>query len=217
MVPKASTVAPGGLVAAYSFDEAGGSEVFDASGNANNGTISGAARVSGRFGNALQFNGNNAWVTIADSDSLDLTDGMTLEAWVRPTTSSDAWETVVLKESASGLAYALYANSDAKRPVGSANTGSDHNLYGAETLPANQWTHLATTYDGTTQRLYVNGIEIANAPQSGDLELSDGNLRIGGNNSWLDEFFTGYIDEVRIYNRAIESHEIAHDMISAIE
>ena len=75
------TAAPAGLVAAYAFDESSGSTVADASGNGNNGTISGATRVAGgRHGGALSFDGVDDMVTVADAASLDLTSGMTLEA-----------------------------------------------------------------------------------------------------------------------------------------
>ena len=60
--------------------------VSDVSGNGNNGTISGATWTSsGKYGNALMFNGTSALVTVHDSVSLQLTAGMTLEAWVYPT------------------------------------------------------------------------------------------------------------------------------------
>src|SRR5207244_2077070 len=76
---------PSGLVAAYSFNEGSGTTVGDASGNGNNGTVSNTSwSVSGKHGGALSFNGSNAWVTVPDSNSLDLTGGMTLEAWVDP-------------------------------------------------------------------------------------------------------------------------------------
>ena len=73
-------------MAAYGFDEGTGTAVGDASGNGNNGTI-GTRRGprSGKFGQALTFNGTNARVTVNDANSLDLTGGMTLEAWVYPT------------------------------------------------------------------------------------------------------------------------------------
>src|SRR5439155_26115950 len=86
------------LVAAYGFNEEAGTAVLDSSGNGNAGTISGAARTTaGKYGGALSFNGTDSWVTVADADSLDLTGGMTLEAWVYPT-NIDGWECVVLKE-----------------------------------------------------------------------------------------------------------------------
>ena len=87
-----------GLVAAYSFDSGSGSVLSDVSGNRRNGTISGAVWTSaGRSGGALSFDGVNDLVTVADAASLDLTKGMTLEAWVRPT-AMGSWRTVVTKE-----------------------------------------------------------------------------------------------------------------------
>jgi hypothetical protein len=78
-----------GLVAAYGFNEGSGTTVIDASGNGNTGTISGASWVtSGKYGTALSFNGTNNWVTIPDNASLDLTTGMTVEAWVNPNSLS---------------------------------------------------------------------------------------------------------------------------------
>src|SRR5713101_8163184 len=77
---------PPGLVAAYSFNEGTGTTVADSSGNSNTGTITGATwTTQGKFGNALVFNGTSALITITDSASLQLTTGMTLEAWVYPT------------------------------------------------------------------------------------------------------------------------------------
>ena len=74
-----------GLVAAYSFDEGTGTTVADLSGNGNTGSIVNASWTSaGKYGNALVFNGTNSWVMINDSVSLNLTTGMTLEAWVNP-------------------------------------------------------------------------------------------------------------------------------------
>ena len=87
-----------GLVAAYSFDEGSGTTVHDASGNGNNGTIGGATwTTSGKYGNALVFNGVSALVTINNSASLQLSTAMTLEAWVNPTVVSSIWQDVIYK------------------------------------------------------------------------------------------------------------------------
>src|SRR5262249_41448197 len=83
-VPRAGNP---GLVAAYGFDEASGSSVVDGSGNGHTGSFVNANRVAaGKFGGALQFNGTSSVVTVPDSASLRLSSGMTLEAWVDPTT-----------------------------------------------------------------------------------------------------------------------------------
>lgn len=212
-------VQPVGLVAAFSFDEADGTTANDGSGNGHVGTIQGAVRVAGIRAGALQFDGVDDWVTVPDAASLDLTAGMTLEAWVNPTAMT-GWETVLMKEhGVEDFAYVLYAHDGgalaggAPVPSGSVRTSAGHQtLRGPSELPAGTWTHLATTYDGVTQRLFVNGVQVASREQSGDITVSGGVLRIGGNGSFAGEFFEGLIDEVRVYNRALDASEIAADM-----
>ncbi len=200
-----------GLVAAYGFSEGSGTLVADLSGNANHGTISGATwTASGRFGSALSFNGLNSWVTVNDANSLDLTTGMTLEAWVNPRTLS-SWREVVFKERTGGLSYALYANTAGNRPAGYIRLSSDVGLSGTLQLPVNSWTHLAVTYDGVTLRLFVNGTQVGSRAVAGSIPASTSPLRMGGNAVW-GEYFDGLIDEVRVYNRALTQAEIQNDM-----
>ena len=203
----------GGLVAAYGFNEGSGATVADASGNGNTGTVSGAAWVTaGKYGGALSFNGTNSWVTVPDNASLDLTTGMTVEAWVDPS-SLNGWEAVALKERPNGLSYALY-NSDntSKPPAGYINTGgSDINATGAANLPLNTWSYVATTYNGTSLNLYVNGALVTSRAASGSIVEQGGVLRIGGDSIW-GEYFKGLIDEVRVYNVALNQSQVQTDM-----
>src|SRR5262245_61431835 len=102
-----ATAAPG-AVAAYSMDQGAGTTLPDVTGTGNNGTLAGQTWITGgRFGGALNFNGNI--VTVPDSSSLDLST-MTLEAWVRPSALGGSWRTALLKEAPGGLAYSLYAH-----------------------------------------------------------------------------------------------------------
>jgi hypothetical protein len=216
-----------GPVLTLSFNEASGTTAVDGSGNNNNGTIAGATRVTGQtgFGGALQFNGSSSIVNIAHSASLALTNGMTLEAWVNPsanagTSVNDGWRTVIMKErSTTGLAYGLYGNdgdSNPSRPAGYIrNNGTDVEAANGPAVPIGVWTHLAVTYDGTTLRLYVNGVLRNSVAASGGIAASTAPLRIGGNTVFSvpgTEYFAGLIDEVRIYNRALSAAEITADM-----
>jgi hypothetical protein len=212
-----TVAAPGSnLVAAYSFNEGSGSTLTDRSGRGHTGSISGATwTTSGQYGGALSFDGVNDWVTVSDSAALDLTTGMTLEAWVYPTSVS-SWRTVIMKQRTGGLAYALYAASSSMRPAGWGTiAGSQIGVSGPSTLPLNTWTHLATTFDGTTLRIFVNGNEVATRTQAGSITTSSSVLRIGGNSVW-GRYFRGRIDEIRIYNRALAPSEIQADMKAPI-
>ena len=203
---------PAGLVAGYGFDEGTGTTATDSSGRGNTGTLAnGAGWALGRFGTAATVDGVNDWVTVPDSASLDLTTAMTLEAWVMPTVST-GWRSVIFKEGSSDLVYGMYASTNANRPTGEASIGgSVRSAAGTAQLPANAWTHLAATYDGTTLRLYVNGVQVGTQSVSGTIAVSNGALRIGGNNLF-PEWFAGRIDEVRVYNRALTAGEIQTDM-----
>jgi hypothetical protein len=207
-----------GLVLAFGFNESAGTTATDTSGNGHVGAVREAQFVPGRFGNALSFDGVNDWVTVADANSLDLSAGMTLEAWVRPTVNS-GWHTIMLKEAGSNMSYEMYSNNpDVTRPAAffTAAGGGLRNLNGAAPVAVNAWTHLAFTYDGTTMRLYVNGVLARSALRAGPIRTSTGVLHIGGNQVWGGEFFNGLIDEVRIYNRALSPAEIEADMLTPI-
>ncbi len=205
----------GGLVAAYGFEEGVGTSTADSSGNGHTGTISGAAwSALGRFGNALSFDGVNDWATANATSSLNLTTGMTLEAWVFPTSTTGVRD-VLIKESPNVDIYNLYARNGAGLPESNVFVSGTNRTAQGSTLPANQWTHVAGTYDGSTLRLFINGIQVASTPVTGSIATSTGPLRIGGNSLW-GEFFQGRIDEIRIYNRALSGAEIQADMNTSV-
>ena len=212
LVAAPATAVAQAPVAAYGFGEGAGTAVADASGTGNHGTASGTTWAAmGRYGTALSFSGTTGWVTVPDSASLDLTTGMTLEAWVNPVQVSGGWRTVIFKQSTNGIAYSLFGANGSARPTGQVFIGGEQNAASTSSLPLNAWSHLATTYDGTTLRLYVNGTQVASKAQTGPAPVTTGVLRIGGNSIW-GEYFRGLIDEVRIYNRALAAAEIQSDM-----
>ena len=176
---------PAGLVGAWAFDETSGAAVTDASSAGNPGTISGALRTtSGRFGGALTFDGSNDWVTVPDAASLRLTTGMTASAWVNPTALGGTWRTVIFKERAGGISYGLYGNDDAGRPSVHVSTPFEVSTRAPAALGVGVWTHLATTYDGATLRIFVNGVQVASRALTGAIVNDAGPLRIGANGVW---------------------------------
>jgi hypothetical protein len=210
-------VAAPSLVAAYGFNETSGSSVNDTSTYGNQGTISGATRISGgRFGRGLSFDGVNDSVTVADAPSLDLSGAMTVEGWVFPTSLAFNERPLVHKENADGHSvYDLYANSSLRRPSSDVLVSSRAQALGTAQLALNVWTHLAATYDGASLKLYVNGSLVATRAATGSIVQSAGPLRIGSANA-IGAWFRGRIDEVRVYNRALSAQEIGTDMQTPI-
>ena len=126
------------------------------------------------------------------------------------------WQTLLVKERPGELVYGLYANTDANRPQSQVTIGNVARLLQRnDDRPGGLWTHLAATYDGTTERLYANGTQVAQLAVSGAIATSASPLKIGGNAIW-GEWFNGLIDEVRVYNRALTPTEITADMNTAI-
>jgi Concanavalin A-like lectin/glucanases superfamily/Chitobiase/beta-hexosaminidase C-terminal domain/IPT/TIG domain/Fibronectin type III domain len=205
-----------GLVAAYDFNAGSGTTVADASGNGNTGTIMNATwTTSGKYGGALSFNGTNAQVLINDAASLHLTTGVTLEAWVNPSSAPTGWQDVIYKALDNYYLEAGSTNSN-KPGAGVLLTSSAEPLaYGTAQLAASTWTHLAMTYDGTTLKMYVNGVLASSTAQSGTITTSTNALQIGGDTTY-GQYFKGLIDEVRVYNIALTQAQIQTDMATAL-
>jgi hypothetical protein len=152
-------------------------------------------------------------VTVADAPSLDLSNGMTLEAWVYPTVALTGWTAVVDKDIDR---YYLMGSSDIDVPAIGGTFGTTNvNLRGVAPLAVNTWTHLAATYDRTHIRLYVDGVEVASIAQTAAISTSTAVLTIGAD--FYGEYFTGLIDEVRVYDRALTASEIQTDSARPIE
>ena len=204
-------------LAAYSFDEAEGEVAKDLFGE-HDGALEGAQWFdNGRFGSALAFDGENDCVTVADATALELSEELTLEAWVKPRSLSDL--PILYKDSWGNAAYALligvytYGN-----PEGLIGEGVEEveTVIGPEDVEEDIWTHLAFTYDGAHMRIYVNGVLVETEPQSTGPPTGEGALSIGCNHLY-PENFEGLIDEVRLYDRALDAGEIATDKATPVE
>jgi hypothetical protein len=212
-----------GPVAAYSFDEGTGSTVADTTGDGHTATIEGAKWARGRYGDGLEFKGSeHNVVKIPASSELNFEEEFTLEAWVRPASSTDKLAPIVGKTTGGGsgsksLSYYLYAGNSESKPYGEVQhvLGTGKKATASSAPPGATWTHLALTYDGAVERLYVNGIQVAETAAEAPVTTT-GELQIGAETEH-GEWFSGRIDEVRIYNRALNGAEVAADMEAPIQ
>ncbi|MFH1726042.1 MAG: LamG domain-containing protein [Elusimicrobiota bacterium] len=187
---------PAGMVSLWSFDEGDGAVVYDSIGG-NHGTVSGAVRTSGMVGGALDFPGKQftleSWINVTRYDG----DERTILAKMGWTHTS--WWSYNMQVRSYGALYADFFNENGTRfplssPSGSIRTGA--------------WQHVAATYDGAVLRLYIDGAEAASREAYGDLRRNDYPLSIGRLRSGDPNTFSGLIDEVAVYDRALAPEEL---------
>ncbi len=192
----------------WHFDEDSGTTVTDSSGNGNTGTYygetfndgtlkNGPQWVDGKFGKALSFDGVDDYVDCGNDSSLNLDNEVTVEAWIKPIAVPSSGEGLASKADLSyGLTY--YGNGQ----VYFYTYSGSH--FSTTSLPTGEWSHVVGTYDGTTRRLYVNGVLKDEDNDPGLSLSSSAKFKIG----YYSGYFNGLIDEVRIYNRALSEAEI---------
>ena len=199
-----------GLVGSWHFDEGSGTTACDTSGNDNDGTINGATWVNdGKFGKALSFDGADDYVEVKDSDSLDITNAITIMAWVKLDSLDKEQQIVRKSRDDTGEAYEIFINDTNRVFFGIRDSsGTEEYVYPTDTLTTGTWYHIVGTYDKQNLKLYLNGNEIGSEPSTITIDVSSRNLIIGCGDKGT-RYFHGTIDEVRIYNRALSEGEIS--------
>jgi len=198
---------PGSIVGLWHLDEGIESTASDSSGAGNDGTLSG-----GKFGNALSFDGAGDYVEVGDDSTLDITDGITLEAWIYPD-AVNGYRTVVAKREGNLANYALRLQNgklDFYYSGPAADGGTDWHAWqtSSAVISTGSWYHVAVafTFDsGGSITAYVNGAAV-----SGSWYADDGTDPATPNSYALtigmgppgSQYFDGLIDEVRISNVA---------------
>jgi chitodextrinase len=211
--------ATNGLVAAYGFDEGAGTTIADSSGAGRGGTAVNLEWIAGRYGSGLYFFDTGDKVVLPPLGTF-YKRAFTYEAWVKRSTrhfvgGKDMAIVGTWLGTQNGGSMLWVDHVNGKYAV-TFNKGIENYLVSSFGPVRDTWQHVAATYDGTTARVYVDGVAVAS-------RLFSGNA--GDSNTWLigsygtaqfGTFFDGTIDEVRIYDRALTGAEIQADMADPI-
>ncbi len=193
----AAVPVPSGLVAWWTGD----GTVLDANGSSNGILEGGATYAPGKVGQAFKFDGIDDRVRIPNNPTLNALSSFTIEAWVL---SNDSPQQAIASNDS-------FIFLDAGKPGVQLNDASKTpfaGLTGASTITIGQWTHVAATYDTTALKLYFNGaldgevnVDTNRVMRSSTDDLFFGSLL-------TQQYFSGLIDEVSLYSRALSAGEI---------
>ncbi len=208
-----------GLVGYWKFNEysGAGATLVDSSGASNDltamlygggNTSTDSAHVTGKFGHGFSFDGGDDRLRGFTTTSVNPTTAITLSSWVNTTTISGAAE-IINKKTDSGLnGYRLRRSGATIVFEYSDGTTAQIQTTTGVVLTANAWYHVAATYDGKFARIYVNGVEVTNAAHTGTIANNVGFLYVGAYQNLNAYWWSGTLDETRIYNRALSATEV---------
>ena len=205
------------LVVSLGFDEGSGTVASDSSALDNNADLmNGATWGSGRIGGGLAVDGVNDFAAVPNSASLQgFTDAFTVSAWVRRPASQSGWRSVVTRQLTTNAADQFHLSFYNGQPRFGLNTTSGGNQYvGGGSAPLGQWVHLAGVYNGSTIKLYVDGVQRASMNKTGAILSSSRPLLVAGEANGADPLATtqnlaGSVDDVRLYTEALTATQIA--------
>src|SRR3989339_1282746 len=194
----------------WHLNEGSGINAGDSGLSGSTGTITGATwETNGKVGDsALKFDstdGTDDYISVTDNSSLDITNAITLEAWVYCTDISQDGSTRRVVDK--GSTYALGASDKAYFKLYLDGVATEA-LKTWSISDANVWHHLVGTYDGTAMKLYQDGVNVFERAANGSISTNDSALQIGRQSSGGGRF-KGIIDEVKIYSRALSAAEVA--------
>jgi len=214
-----------GLVGSWNMDEGTGTTAYDGSDEGNDGTLIGGPKWTADSpplaggaggGSSLQFDGTDDYVDCGNNASLDITDAITVEAWVN--INVDESGRIASKHGGGSYGWTLIrgvSNDNIEWRI--STTGSDWNggFTSLNIFKINIWYHIVATYDGSYMRVYVNGVEDTDGdfPVSltGSINVAPASTQIGRDEvSGSSGCFPGSIDSVRIYNRALSAEEVRY-------
>lgn len=213
---------PGGLVLYFPFDQqAANGVVKDESGTGNDGRVEGAQWVpDGRIGGAYRFKITNLTdrIVIPDNDSLDVPN-VTMAAWVKTTDKDGFWNRIFDKDWRKGYVLTMGGGPNQDMRGKFACQADGLSTVSHDVVADGNWHHVAATFDGNRNRLYVDGVEdqqpkaLLPLKSAGPLIPNNWDLCIGNtavNYYGVREFcaYDGLLDEVRLYNRVLSPEEI---------
>lgn len=207
-----------GLIGWWTFDGAdiSGTQVYDRSVTGNTATsYGGITKNTGKLGQGLKFDGNDGYIdTLADSvfDISSPTQAFTVTAWIKENNPGARRETIVHKYNGAGTGY-FFDSVSGKLRWGFEGPSNNYRYVDSTTsINDNRWHFVVGVSTGQPgAKIYVDGVPEGSEIVNGTFVSADTAVTLKIGHTWNpagDNYFTGYIDDVRVYNRALSPSEV---------
>ena len=177
----------------------------------NNGIFqNGSAYAAGYVAQAFDLGSATRYVSVPDSPSLSLTGPMTLQARIKVNTNS-VQQAIIEKYDPPGVNGYLFRISGGKLSAAMCDStlqGANHPVFGTTTITTGVWHNVAAVYDGSSIKVYLDGVLDGSAVSNFPPTNGAASLKIGARGDDANTRLNGLIDEVKIYNRALSVSEI---------
>lgn len=201
------------LVSWWKFDDGSGTAAADSHGT-NDGTVHGASWTTDTPGaastGALDFDGTDDYVLVPDSDSLDITGGLTIDFWMKH--ESGDYGVPIAKHRYEFSPYEIHWHHENKHFEFLLDTYTHTYTSDTLTISGDTWYHYAFVFDPDNDqvRFYLDGEAAGVSATTLDaLNVNDYDLNIGRDDlGSAMRHIDGIIDEVRIYDRALSQSEV---------
>ena len=203
-----------GLVAHWKFDEQNNSQIFDSSGYGARADMISMDSVndwvSGKAGNALDFDGINDFAEASSSEAHQVNGDLTITFWIYPTNIAKGQQDIISKDPSAEFEVFMKSTGALAFRHGDGAAPEIINEPASWSLAQNSWTHVTLVRDVSAGELnfYINGTNIGSATYTTAIATSTSDIRIG-HRSGTSFYFQGQLDDLRIYNRALASTDVA--------
>jgi hypothetical protein len=236
-VSSEAMIEPENIAGMWLFDDDQGNITEDSSGNGNDGElINGPKLVDGKFGNGLAFDGASTYVNCGNGPSLDITEEITIMAWVQfdgldyqnsggdlfsigakgypdaLTAHAGWWFSHDNRGNGQSFNYTCFGNKNGGWSGGGNNFGS-HSFR----FTNGEWYHLALTVGESIAKLYIDGTQLVPDKTFSNLVLSDTSMDLTIGSARTSYYFAGIIDEFAIFNIELSEKNIQNIMNDGLE
>jgi hypothetical protein len=176
----------------------------------SHGTASGSniEHISGKFKQAISFNGTNDQVVVSDSADLDIvTSPFSVSVWARIDDVTRTYQGILMKGS-DPRAFSIYLHLDEILISWKLATTYRSVETTGVNLQNNTWYHIVYARGAANESIYVNGVQVFNAAIVRAMENNNESFYIAGNPVYASEFFGGDIDEITLFNEELSLAQV---------